>query len=46
MTLDNLVGNTLERTEPDPTAIRRLLDVASSPGLPVSQRTSIKRKTT
>ena len=46
MTLENLVGNTLERIEPDPTAICRLLDAASSPGLAVSQRTSIKRNTT
>lgn len=28
MTLDNLVGNTLERIEPDPAAIRRLLHAA------------------
>lgn len=28
MTLDNLVGNTLERIEPDPAAIRRLLRAA------------------
>lgn len=28
MTLDNLVGNTLERIEPDPAIIRRLLEAA------------------
>ncbi|MCC5865693.1 MAG: HEPN domain-containing protein [Wenzhouxiangella sp.] len=28
MTLDNLLGNTLERIEPDPAAIRRLLQAA------------------
>lgn len=30
MTLDNLVDNTLERIDPDPAAIRRLLHAAES----------------